>query len=169
MYTILYQLITINLTSICKSFRFSTTFEINYSLPKNPISLKLLNMAPKFELLMFISVLLTCHITYLSSFQFPLSRRISNFVNRHNNDFLHSPKPLLLKSKKMALYSSESESVDDEKILRQIAMMISLWENVAFPSEEGIEFKLSDFGLTRSDVKGFLKHFQNCKDCAGKS
>lgn len=74
------------------------------------------------------------------------------------------------KTSNVQLYSTSAEvdSVDDDKILRQTALMISLWKNIAFPPdiENGVEFKLSDFGLTRSDVRGFLGHFQNCKDCA---
>ena len=64
--------------------------------------------------------------------------------------------------------STEDNSVDDDKIFRQTALMVSLWKNVAFPpdTDNGVEFKLSDFGLTRSDIRGFLNHFQTCKDCA---
>ena len=126
-------------------------------------------MTPKLKSIILIYWLfLTCHIIHLNSFQFPFCRRISNLGNRQYHNLLQKPKTIMSKSKKIKLYSSESDLVDDGKILRQVAMMISLWQNVAFPSDEGIEFKLSDFGLTRNDVKGFLKHFQNCKDCAGK-
>lgn len=43
-----------------------------------------------------------------------------------------------------------------------------LWQKISFPdlNEDGYDLKLSDYGLTRKDVGGFIKHFQVCKDCA---
>jgi hypothetical protein len=63
------------------------------------------------------------------------------------------------------------QHMPDEKIMRKTALLVSLWKNIAFPPEdpdETIDFVLKDYGLNRRDVKGFIEHFQTCKDCAGK-
>jgi hypothetical protein len=58
----------------------------------------------------------------------------------------------------------------DEKLLRTCALLIAMWDEISFPPEEDTftDFKLSDFGLNRLDVKGFISHFQNCKDYAAE-
>ena len=68
----------------------------------------------------------------------------------------------------IATENTENTAAEDTRILRQTAMMISLWNGVTFPPEDGtLDMKLSDYGLNRGDVRGVLNHFQNCKDCAG--
>ena len=121
--------------------------------------------------------LLICELSFISSFRFSLLHRISNQVHSYiNKNLVPHPQKIhtSFKNRNVQLYSTTSNTQennvveDNDKVLRQIAMMISLWQNVAFPSEdEGVEMNLSDYGLTRKDIKGFLQHFQNCKDCAG--
>ena len=68
----------------------------------------------------------------------------------------------------IATENDNTAELEDTRILRQTAMMISLWNGVTFPPEDGtLDIKLSDYGLNRGDVRGVLNHFQNCKDCAG--
>ena len=68
----------------------------------------------------------------------------------------------------IATENTENTAAEDTRILRQTAMMISLWNGVTFPPEDGtLDMKLSDYGLNRGEVRGVLNHFQNCKDCAG--
>ncbi len=65
---------------------------------------------------------------------------------------------------------TNQQNVENEgKVLRRTALLISLWNHVAFPPpDDYVDFKLIDYGLDRNDVKGVLTHFQNCKDCAGE-
>jgi len=53
-------------------------------------------------------------------------------------------------------------------IVQQVNLLVDLWNKVSFPTEDDTEteFKLSDYKLSRRNVKGFLEHFQNCKDCS---
>ena len=53
----------------------------------------------------------------------------------------------------------------------RIFLLRSIWEKVAFPNpdEDEVEFKLSDYGLTRGEVNPLLNHFQSCKDAGGDS
>jgi len=67
--------------------------------------------------------------------------------------------------------STTEEFSQETTVLRQIALLISLWQNIAFPppseqDDNHVDFKLTDFGLSRNTVRGVLSHFQTCKDCA---
>lgn len=64
--------------------------------------------------------------------------------------------------------STPPPHVRDESVVQHTALLVNLWDKIAFPSEddEDTDFKLSDYGMARKDVKGFISHFQNCKDCA---
>jgi hypothetical protein len=102
-----------------------------------------------------------------------LSRAIFGF-NALTNVHVDSKKNYKSNLKLFNAPVSIPNPVVNDKILRQTALMISLWESVAFPPLDddpnldlSISLKLSDYGLTRVDVKGVLQHFQNCKDCAG--
>ena len=61
------------------------------------------------------------------------------------------------------------ENEDKKRLVTgQNKLLVDLWTHIAFPDENTpeIAFKLADYGLKRGDVKGFIQHFQNCKDCA---
>ncbi len=47
-------------------------------------------------------------------------------------------------------------------------LIVDLWKAVVYPPEDvsGKEFVLDNYSLNRNQVKGFLNHFQFCKDCA---
>lgn len=63
----------------------------------------------------------------------------------------------------------DQSGAQEMTILRQTALLISLWQNIAFPPQENenhVDFKLSDYGLSRNTVRGVISHFQTCKDCA---
>lgn len=67
------------------------------------------------------------------------------------------------------LHATNVDAIEiNMKTVRQINLLVDLWSVIAFPPEDGreVDFKLSDYQLNRVDVKGFLKHFQTCKDCA---
>ena len=87
------------------------------------------------------------------------------------NAFRFTPKSIKFTSPSPLYIATENDNTaaeEDTRILRQTAMMISLWNGVTFPPEDGtLDMKLSDYGLNRGDVRGVLSHFQNCKDCAG--
>lgn len=75
-----------------------------------------------------------------------------------------------------SLFSSTTSHGVNEKLLSQVQLLVDIWQNVVYPeSNEGIDiedadtskvYRLKDYHLTRNDVKGFIQHFQNCKDCA---
>jgi len=56
----------------------------------------------------------------------------------------------------------------DPKLVQLNRLLINLWDKVAFPTLDDTDtyFRLADYSLTRDDVKGFLNHFQVCRDCA---
>lgn len=55
----------------------------------------------------------------------------------------------------------------DLKLFRKVQMLTNIWGVISFPGDySDVEFRLPDYGLTRFDMEGFLKHFQMCKDCA---
>jgi hypothetical protein len=58
--------------------------------------------------------------------------------------------------------------VPDPLVMKQVALLVAMWGKIAFPTEDDQEtnFRLGDYGLDRNSVKGFLQHFQTCKDCA---
>lgn len=59
--------------------------------------------------------------------------------------------------------------VIDPKIISQVNLLVDIWKGISFPDYTGdddILFRLEDYSLSRKDVKGFLNHFQSCKDCA---
>lgn len=58
--------------------------------------------------------------------------------------------------------------VPDPLVINQVALLVGMWGKIAFPSEDSQEtdFRLGDYGLDRNSVRGFLQHFQTCKDCA---
>ena len=60
--------------------------------------------------------------------------------------------------------------VVDPMMFKQVSLLIALWNKISFPTEDDTEtdFTLTDFGLNRNTVKGFLQHFQVCKDCAAE-
>ena len=66
--------------------------------------------------------------------------------------------------------STPPPHIPDESVIRHTSLLVSLWNQIAFANTEGneeeVDFKLTDYGLTRKDVKGFIAHFQTCKDCA---
>jgi hypothetical protein len=55
-----------------------------------------------------------------------------------------------------------------ESVIRHTSLLVALWDKIAFPNEDDADtdFKLSDYGMSRKDVGGFIAHFQTCKDCA---
>ena len=75
-----------------------------------------------------------------------------------------------------SLYSSPPSHEVNKKLFLQVQLLVDIWQNVVYPeSNEGTNnddddggkvYRLKDYDLTRNDVKGFLQHFQNCKDCA---
>jgi hypothetical protein len=74
-----------------------------------------------------------------------------------------------------SLYSTTTSHEINKKLLSQVQLLVDIWQNVVFPdSNDGMNnedddskvYRLKDYHLTRNDVKGFLQHFQNCKDCA---
>lgn len=58
--------------------------------------------------------------------------------------------------------------IPSQSVIQHTSLLVSLWDKIAFPNEddEDTDFKLSDYGMTRADVGGFITHFQTCKDCA---
>jgi hypothetical protein len=76
---------------------------------------------------------------------------------------------------------SLSSSVDDinneererNLIKKQVNLLVDIWRsvsinnNAAVGEDQTYSFRLEDYGLDRKNVKGLLKHFQTCKDCAG--
>ena len=59
----------------------------------------------------------------------------------------------------------------DPKLLQLNRLLVDLWDKIAFPTQDDSDtyFRISDYSLTRADLKGFLKHFQVCRDCAAES
>lgn len=64
--------------------------------------------------------------------------------------------------------STPPPHVPAQSVIQHTSLLVSLWDKISFPNEndEDTDFKLSDYGLTRKDVGGFITHFQTCKDCA---
>jgi hypothetical protein len=55
----------------------------------------------------------------------------------------------------------------NSKIMKMTRFLVDVWSKVCYPSESGEDLLvLKDYKLKRKSVKGFLKHFQTCKDCA---
>ena len=56
--------------------------------------------------------------------------------------------------------------VVDPMMFKHVSLLIDLWNKISFPTEDDTEtdFMLSDYGFNRNTVKGFLQHFQCCKD-----
>lgn len=58
----------------------------------------------------------------------------------------------------------------DPRLVQLNRLLVDLWDKIAFPTtatdDSDTVFRLKDYGLSRGDIKGFLKHFQVCKDCA---
>ena len=73
------------------------------------------------------------------------------------------------------LERERAEHVPDAKAMALIRLLIDFWHEISFPPNgtqlsEDLDEKVSilrlpDYSLTRDDVRGFLKHFQSCKDC----
>ena len=65
-----------------------------------------------------------------------------------------------------ATLSAEIEPALNRKAL----LLLDIWSSISKGEEiDQQDFRLVDFGLTRNDVKGLIKHFQTCKDCAADS
>ena len=64
--------------------------------------------------------------------------------------------------------STPPPHIPAESVIQHTALLVALWNKVAFPNEddEDTDFILGDYGLSRKDVGGFITHFQTCKDCA---
>jgi hypothetical protein len=58
--------------------------------------------------------------------------------------------------------------IPQQSVIDHTSLLVSLWDKIAFPNEndEDTDFRISDYGLSRKDVGGFITHFQTCKDCA---
>ena len=65
-------------------------------------------------------------------------------------------------------FTPQPPHVVDQTVIKQVSLLVSLWSKIAFPTEDDadVDFRLADYGLDRNNVKGFLSHFQNCKDCS---
>ena len=65
--------------------------------------------------------------------------------------------------------STPPPHIPNESVIQHTSLLVSLWNKIAFAddySDEEVDFKLSDYGMTRKDIGGFITHFQTCKDCA---
>lgn len=68
-----------------------------------------------------------------------------------------------------AMQGSTSHSSQTPFLLQEtINLTVDLWRAVAYPCENvtGVQFTLKDYNLKRNHIKGLLRHFQFCKDCA---
>lgn len=72
------------------------------------------------------------------------------------------------------LERERAEHVPNPKSMALIRLLIDFWHAISYPpngseqseEEENVSIlRLPDYSLTRNDVRGFLKHFQSCKDC----
>lgn len=71
---------------------------------------------------------------------------------------------------------SKTDSKDLPKLLSLTNLLVDLWTGVVYPpvlndsidddDDDGVVLTLKDYNLNRNDVKGFIDHFQTCKDCA---
>ncbi len=60
----------------------------------------------------------------------------------------------------------------DEKLLVMSRFLVEFWQSMASTEEEGSTNKmmtLEDHGIDRKDVRGFLQHFQTCRDCSAEN
>eukprot|EP00600_Ochromonadales_sp_CCMP1393_P013247 CAMPEP_0175013844 /NCGR_PEP_ID=MMETSP0005-20121125/10165_1 /TAXON_ID=420556 /ORGANISM="Ochromonas sp., Strain CCMP1393" /LENGTH=483 /DNA_ID=CAMNT_0016270387 /DNA_START=17 /DNA_END=1468 /DNA_ORIENTATION=+ len=64
--------------------------------------------------------------------------------------------------------TADNDQVDIPVTKKLTNLLTDLWGAVAFPDGE-TDFLLEDYGLNREQVRGFIDHFQSCKDCAGDS
>ena len=64
--------------------------------------------------------------------------------------------------------STPAPHIPQQSVIDHTSLLVSLWDKIAFPNEndEDTDFRISDYGLSRKDVGGFITHFQTCKDCA---
>jgi hypothetical protein len=72
--------------------------------------------------------------------------------------------------KPLFVIDDTSTAVADERILLAHAnLLVDIWGAISFPASEDDEkiFKLSDYAMDRNSARGFLQHFQSCRDCAG--
>ena len=50
---------------------------------------------------------------------------------------------------------------------KKAMLLASIWMKICQQNDDGeVDFRLVDFNLNRNEVKGLIKHFQTCKDCA---
>lgn len=67
-----------------------------------------------------------------------------------------------------AMRSTPPPHTPDQSVIDHTSLLVSLWDKIAFPNtdDEDTDFRLTDYGLSRKDIGGFITHFQTCKDCA---
>jgi len=82
----------------------------------------------------------------------------NNKWNQHNDKF------------QSILRSTQSSDlrIKNEELFQRALLLKELWSKIVFVNEDTTtsDFRLKDYLLNRGDVKGLIKHFQNCKDCA---
>ena len=54
----------------------------------------------------------------------------------------------------------------DDKIMALSKFLVNFWETMCNQDDSSKLMTLSDYNMTRNDVKGFLNHFQMCRDYA---
>jgi hypothetical protein len=53
-----------------------------------------------------------------------------------------------------------------EKLIAKVSLASQVWESISQSGYDQVKtFQLNDYNVSRSDVTGFLKHFQLCQDC----
>lgn len=59
----------------------------------------------------------------------------------------------------------------DEKLLIMSKFLVKFWSVLADSAVTGVSktMTLEEHGLDRTDVRGFLKHFQTCRDCSSEN
>jgi hypothetical protein len=60
----------------------------------------------------------------------------------------------------------------DEKLLVMSKFLVKFWQSMASADDAGSTSKimtLEDHGIDRQDVRGFLQHFQTCRDCSAEN
>ena len=59
----------------------------------------------------------------------------------------------------------------DEKLLVMTKFLVEFWQTMASADDSESTSKLmtlEDYGINRQDVRGFLQHFQTCRDCSAE-
>jgi hypothetical protein len=111
--------------------------------------------------LLFLLDMVTISCLFLALvFEFTRSLRVSVVCH---------PERVLSFSRSTSLQSTVTMStLAAEPITHRLTkLMVDLWGAVAFPGDGSeVSLPLSQYALTRKDVRGLLKHFQSCKDCA---